>query len=282
MMDLFRFAKLYGLELKIEYNNFDEIVVKFTTEYGNEYIRRIQSYELDSEESKMKMQQLICDWCTEELRLNRKLLKLVNNEKVKKEDINFFLLERGLELNGYGLDFTDFPEKTLGDWDNTFHNQLDEAIEQNREELEEEHGKKHLRELERQYKNEKLDIEKYNEYQEKIFGGWDEWLTAEYEKWDKEYDHKNEYIDEYIKYALKIIAELPDVDYKIVFNKEYRDVPFYLVAVGVKATKENCKLFVVKSYDIDDVYYEYADETEDISISLGDGWDHTASISYPY
>lgn len=82
-MDLFRFAKLYGLELKIEYNNFDEIVVKFTTEYGNEYIRRIQSYELDSEESKMKMQQLICDWCTEELRLNRKLLKLVNNEKVK-------------------------------------------------------------------------------------------------------------------------------------------------------------------------------------------------------
>ena len=116
----------------------------------------------------------------------------------------------------------------------------------------------------------------------KIFGGWDEWLTAEYEKWDKEYDHKNEYIDEYIKYALKIIAELPDVDYKIVFNKEYRDVPFYLVAVGVKATKENCKLFVVKSYDINDVYYEYADETEDISISLGDGWDHTASISYPY
>lgn len=112
-MDLFRFAKLYGLELKIEYNNFDEIVVKFTTEYGNEYIRRIQSYELDSEESKMKMQQLICDWCTEELRLNRKLLKLVNNEKVKKEDINFFLLERGLELNGYGLDFTDFPEKRL-------------------------------------------------------------------------------------------------------------------------------------------------------------------------
>lgn len=28
--------------------------------------------------------------------------------------------------------------------------------------------------------------------------------------------------------------------------------------------------------------YEYADETEDISISLGDGWNHTASISYPY
>ena len=228
MINLYRFARLYELELKIEYdNNYDEIVVKFTTKYGNEYIHRIQSYELDSAESEKKMQQLICDWCTEELRLNRKLLKLVNNEKVKKEDINFILLER-------------------------------------------------------QYKNEKLDIEKYNEYQEKIFGSWDEWLTAEYEKWDKEYDYKIKYINEYIKDALDIIEKLPDVDYKIVFNKEYRDVPFYLVAVGIKATKKNCERFVVESYDFDEVYYEYADETEDISISLGDGWNHTASISYPY
>ena len=146
MINLYRFARLYELELKIEYdNNYDEIVVKFTTKYGNEYIHRIQSYELDSAESEKKMQQLICDWCTEELRLNRKLLKLVNNEKVKKEDINFILLERGLEINGYGLDFTDLSKKTFGDWDNTFHNQLDEAIEQNREELEEEHRGGHLR-----------------------------------------------------------------------------------------------------------------------------------------
>ena len=37
MINLYRFARLYELELKIEYdNNYDEIVVKFTTKYGNE------------------------------------------------------------------------------------------------------------------------------------------------------------------------------------------------------------------------------------------------------